>query len=72
MGGKAPSRSGVKTFDFSALHQSMSDIKRDLWESDRRSTSFKRHLSSQHSDFANKILLFKREQAYNGYQQPSE
>lgn len=50
-----------KTFDFSAIHQSMVEIKRSLWEVDRRETSFKRHMNILHTDFANKIIVRKKE-----------
>lgn len=61
------SSSQQRSFDFSALHESMTDIKRHLWEIDRRESSFKRHLHLQHTDFANKIILRKKEEALNSY-----
>ena len=55
------------TFDFSALNESMADIKRGLWEVKRRESSFKRCLNMNHTDFANKIILRKKEESFNSY-----
>ncbi|TNV85275.1 hypothetical protein FGO68_gene4245 [Halteria grandinella] len=41
----------------------MAEIKRSLWEVDRREGSFKRHMNILHTDFANKIIVRKKEQA---------
>ncbi len=42
-------------------------MKRNLWEIDRRNKSFQKNINIQHSDFANKIILRKREESYNSY-----
>jgi hypothetical protein len=49
----------------------MADIKRSIWEVDRRSQIFKKQMTSQHSYFANKIILSKREEAFNSYSKSS-
>jgi hypothetical protein len=39
----------------------MADIKRSLWEVERRRSVFSKHLNLLHTDFANKIIIQKKE-----------
>lgn len=61
------SSENTRNFDFSALHQSMADIKRNLWEINRRSTSMQKRLTMHHSYFANKVVVKKKDDAFNSY-----
>lgn len=50
----------------------MADIKRTLWEVDRRNKGMQSHLTQSHSNFANKILLLKKDEEYNVLSQKME
>ncbi len=58
---------GRSNIDFSALSQSMADIKRGLWDFDRRNNYFQKKLTQQHSNFANKVIITKKDEAFNSY-----
>ncbi|CDW81992.1 UNKNOWN [Stylonychia lemnae] len=55
-----------KDFDFSALYQSMGDIRKSLWNLSRQDQNFKKKLSGSHGHYFNHLMTGKRAEQTDG------